>query len=135
MRRRLVAGAALAMAGRGWAQGAPGRSAYAEAMKLAFEMKQRAVAAGDQPYGAVVVHEGRIIGEGPSRVHSKNDWNAHAEREAIRDAQRRLGRADLTGSVLVSTSIPCSACQRAAVEARIARMIHGESLTDAGAPR
>ena len=111
------------------------RAGYTAHMTRAFEMKRRAVAAGDQPYGAVVVKHGRIVGEGPSRVIVKRDWTAHAEREAMRDAQRRLGAADLAGCVLVSTSRPCAACERAAFEARIERMIHGEGLTDAGAPR
>lgn len=108
---------------------------YAAHMVRALEMKRRAVAAGDQPYGAVVVKGERIVGEAPSRVIAKGDWSAHAEREAIRDARRRLETKALDGCVLVSTSRPCAACERAAFEARISRMIHGEALIDAGAPR
>ena len=85
--------------------------------------------------GAVVVLGDALAGEGPSRVVKNNDVDAHAEREAIRDAQRRLGRTALTGAVLYSTSRPCSRCERVAAEAGIARMIHGESMHDAGAPR
>jgi tRNA(adenine34) deaminase len=130
-RRHLLAWALAAASGRLAAQS----EEFAAPMKRAMEMKSRAVAAGDQPYGAVVVKDGRIVGEAPSRVVSGADWSAHAEREAIRDAQRRLGREDLSGCILVSTSRPCAACERAASEARIARMIHGEARTDAGAPR
>ena len=101
----------------------------------AFRMKQDAVAAGDQAYGAVVARSGVIVGFGPSRVIAKRDDNAHAEREAIRDAQARLGRADLSDCVMYSTSRPCSACERAAAEARLARMYYGADATDAGAPR
>jgi tRNA(Arg) A34 adenosine deaminase TadA len=107
---------------------------YRPAMTRALEMRARAVQSGDQAYGAVVLKAGRIAGEAPSRVVTRNDSTAHAEREALRDAQRRLGTSALEGCVLVSTSRPCSACERAAREARIARMIHGESLADAGAP-
>ena len=98
-------------------------------------MRRLAESWGDQSYGAVLVAEGTIIGEGPSRVVRKRDPTAHAEREAIRDAQRRLGRADLAGSVLYSTSRPCRECERAAAEARVARMIYGAELKDAGRPR
>lgn len=101
----------------------------------AFRMKDEAVRAGDQPYGAVVVKDGRIIGFGPSRVVLKNDLTAHAEREAMRDAQARLGATDLSDCILYSSSRPCGACEAAAFEARIARMIHGPSATDAGPPR
>jgi tRNA(Arg) A34 adenosine deaminase TadA len=101
----------------------------------AFEMRRRALSWGDQPYGAVLVLDDRLAGEGPSRVVKNRDPDAHAEREAIRDAQKRLGRGSLAGAVLYSTSRPCSICERAAFEAGVARMIHGEDAQDAGAPR
>jgi len=81
------------------------------------------------------VQDGRIVGDGPSRVVRNADPNAHAEREAIRDAQRRLGRQDLGGSVLYSTSHPCRACEAAAAAAGVARMVVGPDLVDAGRPR
>lgn len=101
----------------------------------AFEMKRQAEAAGDQSYGAIVVRGGEIVGFGPSRVVVKKDSTAHAEREAIRDAQARLGSKDLSGCAMYSTSRPCSNCERAAAEAKIARMYFGRDATDAGAPR
>jgi tRNA(adenine34) deaminase len=101
----------------------------------AFRMKREAVAAGDQPYGAVVALAGAIVGYGPSRVVAQADPDAHAERVALRDAQSRLGRDDLSGAVLYSTSRPCRDCERAAAAARIARMVFGPDGVDAGAPR
>jgi tRNA(adenine34) deaminase len=103
--------------------------------EAAANMKRLAESRGDQPYGAVLVFGDAIIGEGPSRVVTRNDATAHAEREAIRDARRKLGQQPLLGSVLYSTSRPCSACEAAAAEAGISRMYFGSSLTDAGAPR
>ena len=55
-------------------------------------------------------------------------------REAIRDARRTLGRDDLTGSILYSTSRPCGLCEAAAAEAGVGRMYFGPSLVDAGVP-
>jgi tRNA(adenine34) deaminase len=100
----------------------------------AAAMKRLAESWGDQPYGAVLVLDGTVVGDGPSRVVLRNDPTAHAEREAIRDAQRRLGRTNLAGSVLYSTSRPCLQCERAAAEAQVARMIFGAELNDAGRP-
>ena len=103
-------------------------------MDEAFAMLRLARGWGDQPYGAVLVLNGIVVGEGPSRVVQRGDPDAHAEREAIRDAQRRLGRKDLSGAVLYSTSRPCSLCEKAAANARVTRMIYGSDLNDAGAP-
>ena len=100
----------------------------------AVRMKEQAIAAGDQAYGAAVVQAGNIIGWGPSRVRELGEWAGHAEREAIRDAQRRTRRDDLSGCAMYSTSKPCTACQRAAAQAKIARMYYGLEATDAGVP-
>ena len=78
--------------------------------------------------------DGVLVGRGPSRVVKNQDPDAHAEREAIRDAQHQLQRQRLTGAVLYSTSRPCSICEAAAAQAGVARMYFGPSLTDAGAP-
>ena len=101
----------------------------------AFEMKRLAESTGDQSYGAVVVRGDEIVGLGPSRVVVKKDVTAHAEREAVRDAQAKLGKSDLSGCVMYSTSRPCGDCERAAAQARIARMYYGPQGSDAGAPR
>lgn len=117
---------------------APGRAAAQPASHWAAaarRMLELARSWGDQPYGAVLVLDDQLVGEGPSRVVQRRDPTAHAEREAIRDAQRRLQRSRLDGSVLYSTSRPCGACEEAAAEAGVARMVHGAELTDAGAPR
>jgi tRNA(adenine34) deaminase len=136
-RRSLLAGVLLlgslprAVAAERSTEVSPDRRWY----EAAASMKQLAESRGDQPYGAVVVADGEIVGNGPSRVVARGDPSAHAEREAIRDAQLRLGRRNLAGSVLYSTSRPCRQCESAAAEAQIARMIYGAALDDAGKPQ
>ncbi len=97
-------------------------------------MKQIAIASGDQAYGAVIVRGGVIIGYGPSRVIVDRNIDAHAERVALWDAQKRLGSADLAGAVIYSTSRPCSVCQPALRQAGVARMYHGADGVDGGRP-
>ncbi len=114
----------------------PARAAtLKDAMRQAEALRDEAVRAGDQPFGAVVLLGDRIVGAAPSRVVTATDPTAHAEMEALRDAARRLQRRDLSGAVLVSTSRPCRMCEAAAGWANIARLVHGPALTDAGAPR
>jgi len=103
-------------------------------MARAFAMHRRAIESGDQPYGAIVVRDGRIIGEVASHVVVLDDPTAHAEMEAIRDAARRQGSGTLAGAVLYSTSHPCRMCEAAAYWAGIERMVHGRGLSDAGEP-
>lgn len=101
----------------------------------AARMRQQAIAAGDQPYGAVIVRNDEIIGYGPSRVILDRNPAAHAERVALWDAQRRTGTKALPGAVIYSTSIPCRVCQRALTGAGIATMRYGPMATDAGPPK
>lgn len=106
-----------------------------DAMRRAEALRDEALAAGDQAYGAVVLRGDAVVGAAPSRVVTANDPTAHAEMEAIRDAARRLRTRDLSGCTLVSTSSPCRMCEAAAGWAGITRMVHGQALTDAGPPR
>jgi tRNA(Arg) A34 adenosine deaminase TadA len=110
----------------------PGREGF---MERAFELRRRAIERGDQPYGAVVVKGGHVVGEGVSAVVTDNDPTAHAEMQAIRAAARRLGTSDLTGCELYGTSRACPMCEAAAYWARIARMYYGVPVSDAGAPK
>jgi tRNA(Arg) A34 adenosine deaminase TadA len=114
---------------------AQSRVALREAMQRAQALRDEAVRSGDQAYGAVVLRGDEIVGAAPSRVLIATDPTAHAEMEAIRDAARRLRSRDLSGCVLVSTSRPCRMCEGAAMWAGISRMLYGDTLTDAGAPR
>ena len=85
---------ALVLPGNAAALGEAERHFIAEAAR----MKREAEASGDQPFGAVVVKDGSIIGYGPSRVIVDRNPDAHAERVALWDAQRRLGMNDMTGA-------------------------------------
>jgi tRNA(Arg) A34 adenosine deaminase TadA len=131
LRRRSWLLAALAWPGLA----AAGDDTLRAAMRRAEALRDEALGAGDQPYGAVLLCAGRIVGEAPSRVVGRTDPTAHAEMEAIRDAARRLGTRDLSGCILVSTSRPCRMCEAAAGWAGIARMVHGAQFIDAGPPR
>ncbi len=139
-KRRTVLAAAIgsgfALGGNaGTAQDSTPAQPQARWYAAAVQMKRLAESWGDQPYGAVLVLNAALVGEGPSRVVKNQNPDAHAEREAIRDAQQKLGRQRLDGAVLYSTSRPCSLCEAAAAQAGIGRMYFGPALTDAGEPR
>ncbi|MFO1323884.1 MAG: deaminase [Burkholderiales bacterium] len=136
-RRRLALAALAAFATPAWAQPSP---AIAGADRLRFAgramaLRDEAVRRGDQPYGAVVVCNGTIVGEGISAVVTAGDVDAHAERLALRDAARALRRGDLSDCLLFGSSRACPLCEAAAYRQRIARMYFGADGADAGAPR
>jgi tRNA(Arg) A34 adenosine deaminase TadA len=96
----------------------------------AQRMKELAIANGDQAYGAIIVKNNKIVGYGPSRVVVDQNRNAHAERVALWDAQKRLARKDLPGCVVYSTSRPCVICEEALVEANIEKMFYGPNALE-----
>ena len=85
------------------------------------------------PFGAVIVREGRILGEGWNQVTTTADPTAHAEVVAIRAACRAIGDFRLTGSALYASCEPCPMCLAAAWWARVDRIVFAGSRTDAAA--
>ncbi|MFN9775195.1 MAG: deaminase [Burkholderiales bacterium] len=135
--RRAVVAALAAIGLQGGARGADAASptdADRRGLDAALRMRRLAESWGDQSYGAVIVLDGRIVGEGPSRVVRDADPDAHAERFANGHALARLATPTLAGAVLYSTSRACAACENAAARAGVARMVHGAALVDAVRP-
>ncbi len=83
------------------------------------------------PFGAVVVKDGTIIGEGWNQVTSTNDPTAHAEVVAIRNATKGIQNFSLEGCVLYTSCEPCPMCLAAAYWARLERIYFGNTRTDA----
>ena len=102
-------------------------------MEEALRLAQRAELAGEVPIGAVVVHEGKVIGRGWNQPISANDPTAHAEIVAMREAARTLGNYRLNGCELYVTLEPCVMCAGAIVHARIRRLVFGARDFKAGA--
>lgn len=102
-------------------------------MEEALRCAQRALEAGEVPVGAVVVHEGIIIGRGWNRMISSNDPTGHAEVIALREAGAALGNYRLVGCDLFATIEPCPMCAGALVHARIQRLVYGADDPKAGA--
>jgi len=81
-------------------------------------------------FGAVVVKNGKIVGEGYNNVISRNDPTWHGEVGAIRDASARLGTPHLRGCVLYTSSEPCPMCMGACYWARIDKIFYATTAKD-----
>jgi guanine deaminase len=98
-------------------------------MRRAIELAASALnISGARPYGAVVVKDGNIVGEGLNEAAKKFDPTSHGEVEAVRDACRNLKTTDLSGCELYTSCEPCSVCVSAMIMAGISRMYYGASL-------
>lgn len=83
------------------------------------------------PFGAIIVKDGHIIGQGWNQVTSTNDPTAHAEVQAIRAACRQLGHYQLDGCVLYTSCEPCPMCLGAIYWSRPERVVFACSREDA----
>ncbi|MCK9219865.1 MAG: nucleoside deaminase [Bacteroidales bacterium] len=83
------------------------------------------------PFGAVIVKDGHVIGNGVNSVISNNDPTAHAEIMAIRDACRNIANFDLEGSVIYSTCEPCPMCLSAIYWANISEVYYCSTKVEA----
>jgi tRNA(adenine34) deaminase len=93
----------------------------AEALLLARE----AARVDEVPVGAIVVHEGKVIGRGYNRRERDNNPISHAEIEAILDATKAIGSWRLTDCQLIVTLEPCPMCLAACQQARVAEVVYG----------
>ena len=102
-------------------------------MSEALTQARQAMQHGDIPVGAVIVHDGCIIGRGQNRREIDKDPTAHAEILALRQAGSCLGSWRLTEAVMYVTLEPCAMCAAALVQARLARVIYGADDPPLGA--
>lgn len=102
-------------------------------MRLALAEAAYARTLNEVPIGAVVVHEGKVIGAGCNRPISAVDPTAHAEIDALRAAAAAMQNYRLTGATLYVTVEPCLMCVGALVHARIGLVVYGAAEPKTGA--
>ena len=83
------------------------------------------------PFAAVIVRDGKIVGEGVNTVTTTNDPTAHGEVNAIRAACAALGTFTLAGCELYTSCEPCPMCLAASYWARIDAIYYGAGAADA----
>lgn len=88
---------------------------------------------GEVPVGAVLVMDGKVIGEGWNRNITLHDPTAHAEIQALRAAGQAVSNYRFPGATLYITLEPCAMCAMAMVHARIARVVYGATDPKTGA--
>ena len=102
-------------------------------MRLAIAEAELALGHDDVPVGAVLVHDGEVIGAGHNERELRQDPSAHAEMIALRAGAQALGSWRLLDTVLYVTLEPCAMCAGAIVLGRVPRVVYGTADPKAGA--
>ena len=102
-------------------------------MQRALDLAREAAAHGEVPVGAVVVRDGKVLGEGRNAPIGRHDPAGHAEILALREAGAAAGNYRLTGATLYVTLEPCPMCAGAMVHARIERVVYAAADPRTGA--
>jgi tRNA(Arg) A34 adenosine deaminase TadA len=100
---------------------APGEAAF---LGRAVDLAVDNAAAGQLPFGALVVRDGEVLATGVNTSLRDHDPTAHAEVEAIRTACRDLHTPALADATLVSSCEPCALCHAAAATVGIVRVVY-----------
>ena len=103
-----------------------------QAMLLAIKNAKSAAADGEVPVGAVVLKNGKVIGEGRNRREKGRNAVWHAEIEAIENACQTIGSWRLRGCELFVTLEPCPMCSGAIMNARLDRLVFGANDENVG---
>ena len=102
-------------------------------MDAALEEAEKALALGEVPIGAIMVHNDKIIARGHNLKETLQDPTAHAEMVVIRQAAEILKTWRLDGCTLYVTLEPCAMCAGAIVQARVPTLVYGATDLKAGA--
>ncbi|HTQ86152.1 MAG TPA: nucleoside deaminase [Candidatus Solibacter sp.] len=105
----------------------------ADFLRQAIAAAREGIAAGQSPFGSVIVRDGVVIAAAHNTVWRDTDPTAHAEVNNIRAASRARGAIDLSDCTLYSTCEPCPMCLSAIHWAKIRRVVYGAGIDDAAA--
>lgn len=100
-------------------------------MRRAVELAAGNVREGGEPFGAVLVKDGKMIAEGVNELHKKYDISGHAELVAIRKAQNELQTHDLTGYTMYASGEPCPMCLASMYFSGMTDVYYCASVSDA----
>ncbi|OGE88381.1 MAG: hypothetical protein A3J07_01130 [Candidatus Doudnabacteria bacterium RIFCSPLOWO2_02_FULL_49_13] len=99
-------------------------------MRVALAEAKAAQAAGDLPFGAVIVCDDKVVGAGRAQNNTVGDVTDHAELLAIRQACQTLSKNNLSDCVIYCSNEPCIMCAAGIFQANIPKVVIGVSRDD-----
>ena len=101
------------------------QTSHEDWMRKCLRLATKAMLEDEVPVGAIVVHKGKIIGQGYNQCNSLNDATAHAEMLAITAASNTIGDWRLNDCTMYVTKEPCPMCAGAIINSRLKHLIFG----------
>ena len=98
-----------------------------EFMYRAIELAEQAVRHGNHPFGALLVHDGKIILEAENSVHTEKDVTRHAELNLVSKASQTIDPEVLKECILYTSTEPCAMCSGAIYWAGIRKVVYATS--------
>ena len=103
----------------------------ADFMRLAIKVAWQGIEKGEMPFGACIAKKGQVVSVVHNTAKSDMHMTAHAEVQAIREANHRLRALELTGCAIYATCEPCPMCFSACVWSKIGRVVYACRIEDA----
>ncbi len=99
-------------------------------MREAVRLSELAVEHGNEPFGAVLVKDGRIVYSNENQIYTGSDPTFHAEAGLLRRFCAETHITDLSEYTLYSSCEPCFMCCGAMVWTKLGRLVYGASDID-----
>jgi guanine deaminase len=102
-----------------------------ELMQLAIDKCRQGIGAGQSPFGCAIARGKKVLSCSHNTVVMTTDITAHAEVNAIREANQAVGDIFLDGAIVATTCEPCPMCMAALHWARVDTVYYGATIADA----
>ena len=94
-------------------------------IRRTIELAKKSRERGDNPYGALLVHNGKVVMEMNDAVISDHDATQHAETRLVSHASKKFSRDFLKKCTLYTSTEPCVMCSGAIFWGGIKRVVFG----------
>ena len=99
-------------------------------MEQAIALSVKAVENGNEPFGAVLVKDDKVVYTNENQIYTRHDPTFHAEMGLIRRFVEETGITDLKDYTLYSSCEPCFMCSGAMVWVNLGRLVFGAGNDD-----
>ena len=102
-------------------------------IRQTIKLARQAMEAGDDPFGAVLVKDGKVLVTAQNTVRTDHNVTHHAATNLLAAAYRKLGIEAIKGSTLYTSCEPCAMCCGTIYLFGVKRMVYGLSAKRLGA--